>query len=578
MAIQTRPFNIRTEFPEYGPNFDVGTDLLVADRRFFNNETDLGRLAQKLSAMPLEIQSQVLDGLGSSLFIALLKARTFSWQILPRIHESTTLKPTTRILDTNNQIKRIYGRSNIILGWNYLTEISFNDDVVEGGSSSISVADSSIRGLRFALGKFGLRGIQIIYEDGSCSLWLGDPSSCWIGVLHGRDLSKLRVIADDVRIIKVDFGRELDPKLPSGSPALWYGDHYPPEGSTLRFFTSKGATEIYRLHYYPGWRQCQYLPLLTESEYATGLTVYLWGSTITGIASHGTVSSNLLIGSRSGLPIHFALNKGERLTSVWLFESDVGTFVGRYLAVTTSHGRTKQFAPFDDSRQRETAVRCRWIQVSSGQMGPIIGIFIDLVKYSRGDFGNIIGFAQSIEHQRDIDDSTIPAIPEIYAAPAKLPRRFRAFPGSPRYILSSASLKNVSNLRIRRHDGRCIGLLLRYNDLTAETLGQWDPFDEESITPLYDAADGVLMRLNFHVAREVYNEFGHTREIMKDITVEVTDSPWEYQALENQPARVDSWIETFDCYRPKQGEVDDRHPAKIAFLPVPAKYKANAKE
>lgn len=196
MAIQTRPFDIRTEFPEEEPNFDVGTDLLVADCRFFNEETDLGKLALRLSTIPIEIQSQVLDDLRGSLFISLLKERTFSRQILPRIHASATLQPTTRILDTNATIRSIYVRSNIILGWNYLTEIGFNDDNVKDGSLSISIADGSVRGLRFALGRFGLRGIQIFYDDGSCSSWLGDPSSCWIGVVHGRDISRLRVMAD----------------------------------------------------------------------------------------------------------------------------------------------------------------------------------------------------------------------------------------------------------------------------------------------------------------------------------------------------------------------------------------------
>lgn len=220
--------------------------------------------------------------------------------------------------------------------------------------------------------------------------------------------------------------------------------------------------------------------------------------------------------------------------------------------VTTSHGRTKHFAPFEDSRQQDAAVNCRWIRVSSEQVAQIVGIFIDLVKYSRGGSWNIIGFTQNIEQHRNDNDSAIPPIPEVYAATALLPKPFRASPDESRYILSTASLNNVSSLRMRRRDGRCIGLFLRYKDSTTETLGQWDPLDQNSISLLYDAADGILMRLNFHTAREVLNNLGGTRVIMKDITVEVTGSPWEYQAPEEQPAGTDPLAKSFDCYRPKQ--------------------------
>lgn len=195
MAIQTRPFSFRTRFWERKPNFDVGTDLLAVDRRFFNQETHLGKIALQLSTMPLEVQSQVLDDLGGSLFISLLRAKIFSLQILPRISDSTTLQPITRVLYPAATIRSIHVRFTNILGRTYLSKIGFNDEFKDG-SSSISTPACNVRGLRFALGKFGLRGLQVIYDDGSSSSWLGDSSSCWIGVVHGRDLSKLRVIAD----------------------------------------------------------------------------------------------------------------------------------------------------------------------------------------------------------------------------------------------------------------------------------------------------------------------------------------------------------------------------------------------
>lgn len=97
-----------------------------------------------------------------------------------------------------------------------------------------------------------------------------------------------------------------------------------------------------------------------------------------------------------------------------------------------------------------------------------------------------------------------------------------------------------------------LGLFLRYNDSTAEALGQWDPLEESSISRLYDAANGILMRINFHTARGAYDYDGYSRVTMQDITVDVTHSPWEYQAPEGQAAGTDQHIKTFDCYRPKQ--------------------------
>lgn len=180
-------------------------------------------------------------------------------------------------------------------------------------------------------------------------------------------------------------------------------------------------------------------------------------------------------------------------------------------------------------------------------------MFFDVVNFSSGSYWDIIGFTQISEQQRNKTDSVIHPIPEVYAATALAPKRFRTSPGESGYILSTASLNDVSSLRIRRHNGRCIGLFLRYNDSASEALGQWDPLDQDSISQLYDATDGILMRLNFHTASEVYNDFGWTRLIIKNITVEVTDNPWDYQGSAGQPAGTDPLIKVFDCFSLTRG-------------------------
>lgn len=139
--------------------------------------------------------------------------------------------------------------------------------------------------------------------------------------------------------------------MPSGSPALWYGNFYPPDGSVSRFFKAKNDVPIYQLQHYPGWRQCHYLPLMTASGSATGLTVYMRGPTIYGIASHGVGPSSHLVGRCNGVAVHFALNEGEYLTSAWLQEFVINSDVQRDLAVESPYQ-----VPFQLNRKRDFRV------------------------------------------------------------------------------------------------------------------------------------------------------------------------------------------------------------------------------
>lgn len=84
-------------------------------------------------------------------------------------------------------VKNLYGRT-------YLSEICF--DQTGNSILSIPISPHQIRGLRFALGRFGIRAIRILY-DGECkSPWLGDPSGCWFGNLAGNEIRDLHAIAN----------------------------------------------------------------------------------------------------------------------------------------------------------------------------------------------------------------------------------------------------------------------------------------------------------------------------------------------------------------------------------------------
>lgn len=174
----------------------MGTNnLLPFDGHFFNEATELGMLISRLGKMPLEVQFEVTKRLNLTLFLSLLKTKIVIAQLLPEIHESTTMKPETRTLDTDGSFNNIYVRYRNIFGTSYLAAIGFKRES-DGEGSSISVADRDVQGVQFCLGRFGLRGIRVLYEDETCSPWLGEPSSCWIGVVRGRDLSRLRAVVD----------------------------------------------------------------------------------------------------------------------------------------------------------------------------------------------------------------------------------------------------------------------------------------------------------------------------------------------------------------------------------------------
>lgn len=69
-------------------------------------------------------------------------------------------------------------------------------DQAGDGILSIPVSPRQITGLRFALGRFGLCALRILYDGGSKSAWLGDTSGCWFGNIAGTRLRDLHTTAD----------------------------------------------------------------------------------------------------------------------------------------------------------------------------------------------------------------------------------------------------------------------------------------------------------------------------------------------------------------------------------------------
>lgn len=333
---------------------------------------------------------------------------------------------------------------------------------------------------------------------------------------------------------------------------MWYG-HFsssPSENLVKRLFPPphpRTQEWVRQLDYYPGWRQCQYLTLNTASGYTSGLTVYFDYSLeyLTGIMSHG--HANLALGSPWGVPIHFALRRGEYLISAWLHVrgfnyGSMNCFsVSRCLflhfplltelqrKITTNYGRVRHFGNHKVVRQhhcrpqpRRYDTPCRWIRISDDHLSRIDGLFIDANEYlRRGESISTIGVAQHQQSQvqggTDIPGPTYLEIPPSTTALPEYP--FSLSPQMSGFLHSTASLTNIHEIRVRKQNGRCLGMHLSYDDSTVETLGQWDPTDRNSIMKIYDAMDGVLLRLSFHTRLE--NDCLRQPQIER-ISIEVT--------------------------------------------------------
>lgn len=150
-------------------------------------------------------------------------------------------------------------------------------------------------------------------------------------------------------------------------------------------------------------------------------------------------------------------------------------------------------------------------------------------------------------------------------------------------LLSSASLSDIVQLQVREKHGQCVGMHLLYSDSTVETLGQWDPIDKTSASTIYDAADGILMRLIYHIRLDR----GCLRlPHIEHISAHAATSPWRYEPPEDvepssQNIPKSAWemgcyecsdryhmqreivIKCFDCYKP--GQVSNLH-FQLEFL------------
>lgn len=150
--------------------------------------TSLARLLEAISRrFPAELQGKIHRYLRLHLIAAVL--RTF--RTVTTFPAGRRRKPCCKRFARPAEIKSLYVETRRIFGLDYISDIGFNKDC----NASIKTDNRKVRGIRFALGSYGVRGIRILYDDGVSS-WLGSTTFCWYGEVYGTDLGRLSIFRD----------------------------------------------------------------------------------------------------------------------------------------------------------------------------------------------------------------------------------------------------------------------------------------------------------------------------------------------------------------------------------------------
>lgn len=154
-----------------------------------------------------------------------------------------------------------------------------------------------------------------------------------------------------------------------------------------------------------------------------------------------------------------------------------------------------------------------------------------------GHVAPIFGVSQDAQTSQELDEEVQPPPLPVQVRGPTLPSPAFTYylrKRGKRYGFSTASLNNIATIHVRKKNvpskrksvSCCVGLRIVHHDSSIDILGRWDPRDKSSISKLYDASEGFLTRLSFHLT-------GFTKAtIVEHITVEVTSNLWECQPMD----------------------------------------------
>jgi hypothetical protein len=149
-------------------------------------DTNLRYLLRRFLGLPPEIRSIISAHYPPSLLSSLLTVSKISPLDVAECRSGRTVIE----YKYDAIIGSLWAAQTSILGQHYISSVAFNK------SGGILVQRADFKGIRFTIGRYGLRGLSILYADGSTSAWLGDPTNGWTGVMYGSSLKILHILQD----------------------------------------------------------------------------------------------------------------------------------------------------------------------------------------------------------------------------------------------------------------------------------------------------------------------------------------------------------------------------------------------
>ncbi|KAB5522991.1 hypothetical protein GE09DRAFT_1257842 [Coniochaeta sp. 2T2.1] len=474
----------------------------------------------RMESLPQEVIDMIIGHLDGTLERSLFSTRQTLSGLMPnksKLKAGGAVLPRWthgyRLLELGplGNVSKLSVKMTSIFGKAYVSALSSDSDIADAGFAlSILVTCDKIRGLQVAIAQYGLRALRVLYLDDSTSPWLGNPSGCCLGIVGGTNQTVFELGSDGLRIIRIydedwrlssplyDFYKTSHPKrVARYSLGFWDTDMTQQQKGQLAHILPRDSYRP-RLVFHPTSRLCIHLPLIRESEYASGITFFCCRENIHGVKAHFT-SGFTLLGEEKGQPVHFALAEGEYLTSAWTDKNETTKPSWEdwidtpcIVAVTTSRNRTAFFGSATAREMLDDTLGDDWECMSYGFPTRITGFILDTAGFRSQKVFRDMGVTEdkdfanklcpqpgSNDHMPDIEKTQAPYYDWQNSA-----NHFWA----QNLFLATASLDRVAR------------------DGTIETLGRWDPESKDTIAQIHDVeTDGPLTGLEFVCLEETFH-------------------------------------------------------------------------
>lgn len=197
LAAQLRPIHM---FETRRPS----ESLRAASFTLPEGDTNCARLVARCALLPQEMQSQILGYLActlvSSLAVACHTANSFFDLVdqgpVPVLRHGDLFQDLP--MDTYTPLGLLMAKRSYLFGSEYLRDIKVVPRAPQDGLSpdGIIVRTDVESLIQFSLGLHGLCALRVLYQDGTSSTWLGDPSAGCHGTEAAVSLRKCTVIQD----------------------------------------------------------------------------------------------------------------------------------------------------------------------------------------------------------------------------------------------------------------------------------------------------------------------------------------------------------------------------------------------